>query len=56
MTEKSRLEFQCLLFSVIIYFKDSFGHPNFFAQILVIIGTKIAVTTTDAAICVVTIA
>ena len=40
-------------FSMFLYFEDNCGHPYFFAQILVTIGTSIAVTTTDAANCVV---
>ena len=42
-----------LHFFISFYFEDNCGHPYFFAQILVTIGTSIAVTTTDAANCVV---
>ena len=42
-----------LHFFIYFYFEDNCGHPYFFAQILVTIGTSIAVTTTDAANCVV---
>ena len=42
-----------LHFFISFYFEDNCGHPYFFAQIRATIGASIAVTTTDAANCVV---